>query len=40
MQFSTSKDENPAVGTMSYYGVIEEICEVYYTKFFCTSFQV
>ena len=34
MQFSTSKDTNPVVGSMAYYGIIEEIWEVDYTKFF------
>jgi len=36
MKFSTSKDQNPVVGSISYYGVIVEIWEVNYTKFFCT----
>ena len=32
MKFSTSKDENPIVGSMSYYGVIKEIWKVSYTN--------
>jgi len=34
MQFSSSKDTNPVLGLMAYYGFMEEIWEVYYTKFF------
>jgi len=34
MQFSTSKDTNPVLGSMAYYGFIEEIWEVEYSKFF------
>jgi len=33
MQFSTSKDTNHVLGSMAYYGFIEEIWEVDYTKF-------
>jgi len=33
MQFSTSKNTNPVLGLMAYYGFIEEIWEVDYTKF-------
>jgi len=33
MQFSTSKDTNPVLGSMTYYGFIEEIWEVDYTRF-------
>jgi len=39
MQFSTSKDTNPIVGSMTYYGIIEEIWEVDYTKFFILVFK-
>ena len=33
MQFSNSKDNNPVMASISYYGVIEEIWEVDYIKF-------
>jgi len=39
MQFSTSKDTNPVLGSMTYYGFIEEIWEVDYTKFFVPIFK-
>ena len=39
MQFCTSKDENPVLGSMLYYGVIQEIWEVDYTKFFIPVFK-
>jgi len=39
MHFFTSKDENPIVGSMLCYGVIEYIYEVGYTRFF-VQFQV
>jgi len=38
MQFSTSKDTNPVLGSMTYYGFIE-IWEVDYTKFFVPVFK-
>jgi len=38
MQFSTLKDTNP-IRSMAYYGFIEEIWEVYYTKFFVPFFK-
>ena len=39
MHFSTSKDQNPVLGSMPYYGVIEEIWEVSYTKFSIPLFK-
>jgi len=39
MQFSTSKDQNPVVGSMPYYGVVVEIQEVNYTKFIVPVFK-
>jgi len=39
MQFSTSKDQNPVVGSMPYYGIIVEIWEVNYTKFIVLVFK-
>ena len=39
MQFTTSKDTNPIVGSMAYYDIIEEIWEVDYTKFFVLVFK-
>ena len=33
MQFSTSKDTNPVLGSMAYYGFIEEMWDAEYTKF-------
>ena len=33
MQFSSAKDKNPVLGSMPYYGIIQEIWEVSYTKF-------
>ena len=40
MQFSTSKYQNPIVGSMPYYGVIVEIWEVNYTKFIIHVFKM
>ena len=39
LQFSTSKDQNPVVGSMTYYGVIQEIWEVDYTMFTIPLFK-
>jgi len=39
MQFSTSKDTNPVLGSMAYYGFIEGIWEVDYTKFSVLVFK-
>lgn len=39
MHFSTSKDKNPIMGCMPYYGYIEEIWEVDYTKFIVPIFK-
>jgi len=39
MQFSTSKDTNPVLGPMAYYGFIKEIWEVHYTKFSIPVFK-
>ena len=39
MQFSTSKCTNPVLVSMPYYGFIEEIWEVDYTKFFVPVFK-
>ena len=39
MEFSTSKDTNPVLGSMAHYGFIEEIWEVDYTKFFVPVFK-
>ena len=39
MHFSTSKDTNPVLGSMAYYGFIEEIWEVDYTKFSVPVFK-
>ena len=33
LKFSTSKDQNPLLGSMTYYGVIQEIWEADYTMF-------
>ena len=33
MHFSSSKDKNPVMASMAYYGVIEEIWEMTYNKF-------
>ena len=33
LQFSTFKDQNPVVGSITYYGVIQEIWEVDHTMF-------
>jgi len=33
MHFSSSKDQNPIMASISYFGVIEEIWEVDYAKF-------
>ena len=40
MQFSTSKDKNPIVGSMPYYGVIVEIWEVNYAKLTVLIFKM
>ena len=39
MQFSTSKDTNPVLGSMAYYGFLEEIWEIDYTKFSVPVFK-
>jgi len=39
LQFSTSEDQNPVVGSMTYYGVIQEICEVDYSMFTIPLFK-
>ena len=39
IQFSNSKDQNPVVGSMRYYGVLVEIWEVNYTKFIVPVFK-
>jgi len=39
MQFSTLKDTNHVLGSMAYYGFIEDIWEVDYTKFFVPVFK-
>jgi len=39
MQFSTSKDTNPLLGSKAYSEFIEEIWEVEYTKFFVPVFK-
>jgi len=39
IQFSTSKDTNLVLGSMTYYGFIEEIWEVDYTKFSIPVFK-
>ena len=39
MQLLTSKDTNPVLGSMAYYGFIEEIWEVDYTKFSVLIFK-
>jgi len=39
MQFTTSNDQNPVVGSKRYYGVIVEIWEVNYQVYF-TCFQM
>ena len=39
MQFSTLKDTNPVLGSMTYYGFIAELWEVDYTKFFVPIFK-
>jgi len=39
LQFSTSKDQNPIVGSMPYYGVVQEIWELSYTKFSIPIFK-
>jgi len=39
MKFSTLKDTNLVLGSMAYYGFIEEIWEVDYTKFFVPVFK-
>jgi len=39
MQFSISKDTNSVLGSMTYYGFVEEIWEVDYTKFSILVFK-
>lgn len=39
MHFSSSKDKNPVMTSISYYGVIEEIQEVDYIKFSVPIFK-
>ena len=39
MQFSNLKDTNPILGSMAYYGLIEEIWEVDYIKFSVPVFK-
>jgi len=39
MHFFTSKDQNPVMGSMLYYGAMKEIWEVYYTMFFDLFFK-
>ena len=39
MHFASSKDNNPIVTTLSYFGVIEEIWEVDYVKFRVSVFK-
>jgi len=39
MQFSTLKDTNHVLGSMTYYEFIEEIWEVDFTKFFVSIFK-
>jgi len=39
MQFSALKDTYLVLGSMAYYGFIEEICEIDYTKFFVPVFK-
>ena len=39
MQFSTLKYTNPVLGSMAYYGFIEEIWEIDYTKFSVPVFK-
>jgi len=39
LQFSTSKDHNPIVGSMPYYGFVQEIWELSYTKFSIPVFK-
>jgi len=39
LQFSTSKDQNHVFGSMTYYGVIQEIWEVDYTLFTIPPFK-
>ena len=39
MHFSSSKDKNPILASMAYYGVIEEIWEITYDKFKVTLFK-
>jgi len=39
MHFLTSKDTNPVLGSMAYYGFIKDIWEVDYTKFFVPVFK-
>ena len=39
MHFSSSKDKNPVLASMAYYGVIEEIWEISYTKFKVALFK-
>jgi len=39
LQFSTFKDQNSVIGSMTYYGVIKEIWEVEYTMFTIPLFK-
>jgi len=39
LKFTTSKDQNPIVGSMPYYGVVQEIWELSYTKFSIPIFK-
>jgi len=39
MHFASSKDNNPVMATISYFGVIEEIWEVDYVKFRVSIFK-
>ena len=39
LQFSTSKDQNHVFGSITYYGVIQEIWEVDYTMFTISLFK-
>ncbi|KAL6579112.1 hypothetical protein OROMI_009328 [Orobanche minor] len=39
LHFASAKDKNPVSGTMRYYGVIEEICELHYSRFSLPVFK-
>jgi len=39
MHISNAKDNKPVFASMSYYGVIENICELDYTIFFVPIFR-